>query len=32
MTSQWPAYDDYIEKAAEAGRAEIPVVVLERTP
>jgi deazaflavin-dependent oxidoreductase (nitroreductase family) len=30
MTAQWPAYDEYVESAAAAGRAEIPVVVLER--
>lgn len=29
MTAQWPAYDEYVEKAEAAGR-EIPVVVLER--
>jgi len=28
MTAQWPAYDEYVEKARSAGR-EIPVVVLE---
>ena len=30
MTAQWPAYDEYVEKAAAAGRPEIPVVILER--
>ena len=30
MTAQWPAYDEYVEKAAAAGRPEIPVIVLER--
>ena len=30
MTAQWPAYDEYVEKAKAAGREEIPVVVLER--
>jgi deazaflavin-dependent oxidoreductase (nitroreductase family) len=29
MTAQWPAYDEYVEKAKAAGR-EIQVVVLER--
>ena len=29
MTAQWPAYDDYVEKAKAADRV-IPVVVLER--
>jgi hypothetical protein len=29
MTAQWPAYDEYVEKAKAADRA-IPVVVLER--
>jgi deazaflavin-dependent oxidoreductase (nitroreductase family) len=29
MTAQWPAYDEYVEKAKAADR-EIPVVVLER--
>ena len=31
MTAQWPAYDEYVEKAKASGRSEIPVVVLERT-
>ena len=30
MTAQWPAYDEYVEKAKASGRSEIPVVVLER--
>jgi hypothetical protein len=30
MTAQFPLYDEYVEKAAAAGRAEIPVVLLER--
>ena len=30
MTAEWPAYDEYVEKAKAAGREEIPVVVLER--
>jgi deazaflavin-dependent oxidoreductase (nitroreductase family) len=30
LTAQWPAYDEYVEKAAAAGRPEIPVVILER--
>ena len=29
MTAQWPAYDEYVEKAGATGR-QIPVVVLER--
>jgi deazaflavin-dependent oxidoreductase (nitroreductase family) len=29
MTAQWPAYDEYVEKAKAADRV-IPVVVLER--
>ena len=30
MTAVWPAYDEYVEKAAASGRPEIPVVVLAR--
>jgi hypothetical protein len=29
MSAQWPAYDEYVEKAKAADRV-IPVVVLER--